>query len=134
MTRTNIKRLRALAEVLREADRVPFFRRIFTMSTWGFSLSSDTADAECGTPGCSLGHYASRIDVQRVFILNNRGKVETKSGHALESETAHHFGIDHLQFSQLFGSEGCGNAKRPGSAAKYVDRFTDKLEHTHGLA
>ena len=135
MTRTNIRRLRVLAEILRDADAVPFFRRIFTMSTWGFSLGSETASTpECGTPGCSLGHYASRIDKQRAFTLPPSGKVASRTGDNPQRRAEEHFGITPTQFNMLFSSEGCGNAKRPLSASRYVDRFTNKMEKEYELA
>lgn len=141
-TRTNIKRLRTLSRILFEADEIPFFRRIFTMAAWGFSLHSDSAVVpDCGTPACAMGHYAARTDVQRSFYLSGEGKVlnaSTQSKFRVDADAGtsmrEHFGITDGESSDLFGSSGCGDAKRPKEAARFIEKFAAKLEKRHGLA
>ena len=116
----NRERLLNVAKALRES-RSP---RDFTMSVYG--------NKECGTPACALGHYASRRDLQRTFVLvtdesDQEGMwVNTNDGsYASYSSEAvcQHFGIECDQAFNLFSAIGCGGAKTPKQAARFIERF-----------
>jgi hypothetical protein len=36
-----------------------------------------------------------------------------------------HFGISEIEAYKLFDQDGCNNAKRPLTAAKYIERFVE---------
>lgn len=79
-----------------------------------------------GTPGCALGQYAARDDLQTVFILDDHGDlriVNRVPGIGITSTVQAHFGIDEFEDDELFGSRGCGGAKTPPQAAEYIERF-----------
>jgi hypothetical protein len=71
----------------------------------------------CGTPGCALGHYASRGDLQDVFLIDGY-RMTTVGAGSIYDVTLAHFGED-----ELFGALGCGEAKTPVQAAEYIERF-----------
>lgn len=93
-----------------------------------------TAWGECGTPGCALGHYAARRDLQRTFTLQTEGEmvdVCTANGEwvafPLEDSVLEvfeeHFDLSASEVERLFGPDGCGRAKTPNKAADYIERF-----------
>ena len=86
---------------------------------------------ECGTPACAWGHYAARSDIQDSFIMNSRGEVsEARTGMIAcycGLEMQQHFGINMIEAIELFGSTGCGDAKHPLQAARYIEKFLDRF-------
>jgi len=80
----------------------------------------------CGTPGCALGHYLCRTDLQKTFkvIDADNVRIATKN---IESDFFHdvkeHFGLSHEWYGELFSETGCGNAKTAEEAAKYIQDF-----------
>ena len=135
MNKTHIKRLRTLARVLEEADRVPLFRKLFTMTSWGWgNKNAHGLIADCGTPACALGHYAARTDVQRSFELDFEGEITYQGSKVNVVQAAvDHFGIDYSDHHDLFSGSGCGGATRPKAAAKFIERFTNRMEKQYGL-
>jgi hypothetical protein len=129
MKPVHIKRFRNLIRVLRDAQKSEELRAKFTMALYGYRASTERA---CGTPACAMGHYAFRTDVQRTFRLARDGWAVDLDGHCFhdaESVFAQHFGIDPTEARRLFGSEGCGDAKTPGQAADFIERwFMQKLK------
>lgn len=96
----------------------------FTMKAWAH---------DCGTPGCALGHYAYRTDLQSMFKL--RATMCTTDGtyacigfqstaHPVET-WAGHFGLSDAEVQELFSLEGCGNAQTALEAALYIEKFVD---------
>lgn len=108
---------------------------------------------ECGTPGCALGHYAARRDLQRAFKLvsyigehwnfaagsyqptikydiaratdaHNR---QSSLGHD-SAEVLEHFGITGHEAEELFGPFGCGDARAAKRAAGYIERFVARRQ------
>lgn len=84
---------------------------------------------ECGSPGCALGHYASRDDLQEEFCLM-AGVLSMKMVPAIywpicydAMHVVHHFDITQEQAVELFGGQGCGNALTPEAAALYIEEF-----------
>jgi hypothetical protein len=92
---------------------------------------------ECGTPACALGHYAARRDLQRAFRISAEEGTDVDGNPAVyyyirskdgvyiahDVEPVEHFGLDEEQAEELFGGHGCGNAKTPKAAARYIERF-----------
>jgi len=71
-----------------------------------------------GTPGCALGQYTHRTDLQKAFKLAlGVGLV------FLKSTIEDHFDITPQECNELFGSHGCDDAKTPREAAMYIERF-----------
>jgi hypothetical protein len=88
-----------------------------------FTLSCYTHD--CGTPGCALGHYAARADLQDAFKLADVELV-TANGEVIgywDFEVLDHFEIHALQAEELFGPGGCGGATTSAAAAANVRDF-----------
>lgn len=86
----------------------------------------------CGTPACALGHFASRTDLQRILKVVRDPKNGTASMSMYGSDVPddwdmdavnEYFGISHEEHDELFGGEGCGNAKTAKQAAKYIEEF-----------
>ena len=116
------KRLLNVAKALRDSPNP----EKFTMEQFAY---------HCGTPACAVGHYAARRDLQKSFKLkqsesccslaNNDGEfvfVDGPTANALMD----HFGLKYNEVTRLFGEEGCRKAKRPLTAAKYIERFVAK--------
>jgi hypothetical protein len=119
----NFARLEKLIVALQDASP-----RDFDMLHYGMS---------CGTPQCVLGHYASRRDLQRSFELvrPEYGEVVLRSrtgrpscGYTLYADMPiqSHFGISYDQCEELFGPAGCGDAKTPKQAIRYIRKFIDR--------
>lgn len=92
---------------------------------------------DCGTPGCALGHYAARNDLQSAFYLRRKSDwlgIRTKTGRAAgpaigfdDIRVSEHFGLScYDEAEELFGTRGCGNAKTPIKAAEYIEAFVER--------
>lgn len=130
--KANTKRLENVARALDDAEQVPFLKRMFNMGLWSWGRGKEepctgnyASTQNCGTPACAMGHYASRDDLQRTFYLDSHGDVVlTRSGvDSSVTDFIKHFSLNGRTFEELFGGQGCGNAKTPGQAAKYIRRF-----------
>jgi hypothetical protein len=78
--------------------------------------------SDCGTPACAMGHYAARRDLQKTFRLDEDGNVVTNNGSNLWA-CENHFGITPDEDEELFGLTGCGDAKTPKQAIRYIRKF-----------
>jgi hypothetical protein len=93
----------------------------------------------CGTPGCALGTYACRPDLQRVLrvstrlMYNDGGNLvpgpcmKLVSDNSLasydDSDILEHFGLTEEEATKLFDYNGCGEASTPTEAAEYIEKF-----------
>lgn len=88
----------------------------------------------CGTPACAFGHYAARGDLQEDFKLLNpvfygpivercEGVCSVHGYKVCYDEAGAHFGLDDAGLEELFGEDGCGNARNAIQAAEYIERF-----------
>ena len=111
----NKERLLNVAKALRESPNPD----AFTMRTIAHP---------CGTPGCALGHYAARRDLQDAFNLDHAGYLTSISDESPFETELKHFGISEEQEDELFGAWGCADAKTPLAAAEYIERFV--AEHS----
>lgn len=104
----------------------------FNMALWAY---------RCGTPGCVMGHYAARPDLQSEFelgmfehelgpfILRRRESEPSAHRKPLQPwDFAEHFDITPDDASELFGSGGCDRATTPIEAAEYIERFVAARE------
>lgn len=135
MNKVQQKRLLSVAIALRDAAKA---KMKLDMEVYVFSGAEEDGGL-CGTPACALGHYAARTDMQRLLMIRTR---ESKWDNRMSSnmvfrgsgdlaayedaEVLNHFGIDYDHADEIFGPEGCGNAKTPLAAAKYIERFVAK--------
>lgn len=116
----NKKRLMLVVQALRESPSPDDF----TMRQFGHN---------CGTPGCALGHYAHRRDLQKIFKLSDGGYLQRTAGlkdtQGIDDYAVlRHFGITYDQSMELFsGSAGCGNALTATEAANYIEKFVGEL-------
>jgi hypothetical protein len=127
MSNTNVRldRLRKVVQALREVPREQ--KSKFTMVCFVHS---------CGTPGCALGHFAARRDLQRAFkIVKSVGRHGQPIARAyyrgdwdLLYASRDYFGLSCTEAEDLFGTRGCGDAKTPIQAARYIERFIKKQE------
>ncbi len=150
MNRRQAQRLLRVARALRESP-APL---AFTMKCFirGDSLDPSPVQVEekhwCGTPACAIGHYASRSDLQRLMKVIHEPRWDVnENGQDIEVQTPEivfsalygvdelnfgddkfldHFGINYNQACQLFGESGCGRAKKPVTAAVYIERFVKR--------
>ncbi len=137
MNKVQAKRLLNVAKALRESQ-VP---KAFTMSCFvntedylGDRFGS-VPEGFCGTPGCALGHYGARPDLQKlmeikVYADNDACLVYKRQDPGEEYDVSQedrrvqdHFGIDLQESHELFDFDGCGEAKTPKAAAQYIERF-----------
>jgi hypothetical protein len=143
------KNLLNVARALRESANP----KLFTMEryVWGDTNKwlmreqiEDKNNLEfCGTPACALGHYAARRDLQKLLHIEVVKRVDVdRAPHARvvsntygsevcfeDDELTEHFGIDTEDAEDLFGPSGCGGARTPKAAAKYIERFVaEKVE------
>lgn len=120
MNKRQEKRLLNVAKALREGRPENFY-----MGTWGEPV--DDKNAKCGTPACALGHYASRLDLQKKVILGRTtGAVHSRASGKRISPFAFamkHFGITKEEADELFEVDGCGLARTNKQAAKYIENF-----------
>jgi len=120
LSKVHLGRLRAVVTALRDAQRSQSLCRTFTMAQYGYF-----SEMECGSPACALGHYVSRRDLQRKFLLNCDGHPIWRVGYRDVSVFAfeRHFGLTPEEHEELFGPEGCNEAKTPKEAADYIANF-----------
>lgn len=90
----------------------------------------------CGTPACALGHYGARGDLQRLMKVGVRQGAINLLYHAnynnrtvsYDDDTVQeHFGITEEQATDLFDGDGCGGARTPIEAAKYIEKFVKQI-------
>lgn len=88
----------------------------FTMNYYGHS---------CGTPGCALGTYASRTDLQDTFKLKVYDLFST-AGYRIDYYhhlVEKHFGLTTEEVHKLFSATGCGGAATAEEAHAYLVNF-----------
>lgn len=80
---------------------------------------------ECGTPGCVLGTYALRTDMQTdispTLLKNHRESAPDDI-----DQIAEHFDLTSEQVRELFAYNGCGKARTPEQAAAYIEAFVTR--------
>lgn len=123
------QRLLDMVRALREAQEDPHFVKDFTMHLFV---------NQCGTPGCALGHYAYRRDLQSMFILSKPNNDDTGLHYANafdyhrpdrpwirfgDDTLLNYFDITIDEAEQLFEAHGCGGARTPLAAADFIDAF-----------
>lgn len=135
MNATHLKRLNNVIVALEEAP-VP---RAFNMGRYIYD-TNESERFDCGTPACALGHYAARTDLQKAFkivlekdvhgrvfsadICDRHGiSIDAPEDEPLISE---HFGLSTAEVVEIFGTEGCNDAKTPKAAVKYIRRFIER--------
>jgi hypothetical protein len=130
----NIERLLDAAKACREA-------KDFRMSHFH----------KCGTPGCVIGNYAVRRDLQQTLQLAPIADGGHYGGFAVGvwgatvvprewrsyssirsievdqfSVLADYFGISHEEANDLFSTDGCDNAVTGAQAAAYIEQFVEQ--------
>lgn len=151
MKKIHRKRLMNVAKSLFEADEVAsftmeaFFRfkdadgRLVDPSAYS-NEDSEIPRGTCGTPACALGHFAARTDLQRFLkpppmfnpeydLFNSGVPVYATDGEPIsidDNDLEDYFGINWIEVERLFGADGCGGAKTPVAAAKFIERFVAK--------
>ena len=83
----------------------------------------------CGTPACALGHYAARTDLQKTFKIRNSLYYNNEFYLSQPDDGGEeHFGIYADEHVELFGVDGCDNAKTPIQAARYIEGFVKRKQ------
>jgi hypothetical protein len=128
MNKVHQKRLLNVAKALRESANP----EAFTME-WFVHGDTEQRDQgrvspfSCGTPACAIGHYAARRDLQRELkIVVREGDAEVVDSRRLPAtcwSVHEHFGVTPDESRDLFAYAGCGGAKTPKAAARYIERF-----------
>lgn len=122
-------RLLNVARALEESQ-IPeaFCMGFYGYATRDYNAHSRHDEHPCGTPGCALGHYAARRDLQQAFILGQHNDILRTDGtdyHAYYdgAYVLDHFGIDEQDARILFGENGCGDAQTAGEAARFIRAY-----------
>lgn len=145
MNKRQAQRLLRVAKALRESPVPEAFDMEGFLHGDGFIDSAEEAAEKnwCGTPACALGHYAARLDLQRLLQIKFKNKnvwneklrkyqliptpyvkfAGTNNEISFDHELQNYFGVDNDQLCALFGGEGCGGAKTVKAAATYIERF-----------
>lgn len=82
----------------------------------------------CGSPACVLGHYAAmprtpfRLAGVGTNALSDRNGSPLPLGFSSRL-VRDHFALTNIEARELFDSDGCGGAKTPKQAARYLERF-----------
>ena len=130
MNKVHERRLRNVIRALEESPNP----KAFTMSCF---VNGDEFDYRtggnhfCGTPACALGHYAARRDLQREFrvITDHNGVRYLEDPMSAIDKSMKHFGLRDLEFQELFGAEGCGDAKTTKKAIRYIEKFIERKKN-----
>lgn len=112
------ERLLNVAKACRETK----YPNQFTMSKFGW---------RCGAPGCALGNYAVREDLQDEFSLDAQThelRLRRIPGFVGvdDERLLRHFGIDYATSQKLFGTHGCGGAVSPEQAAQFIEQYAGR--------
>lgn len=134
MKKLHQKRLLNVAKALRESENPKAFDMTYFFHGDSGTLAHNNVQVtnfECGTPACALGHYADRTDLQRSFRndLQRKTLVSTRCGYLVEymgTAVNRHFGITADEAVDLFGPSGCGGARGPRAAARFIELFVAK--------
>lgn len=89
----------------------------------------------CGTPGCALGTYASRTDLQDTFKLK-AADLYSASGYRIDYYhplVERHFGLTIEEIHKLFSGYGCGGAETSEEAHKYLLDFLAAKDLANGI-
>lgn len=137
MNQKQVKRLLNVARALRESPNPQKFtmERVFACDY----IAGEDKDGFCGTPACAIGHYAHRKDLQKLLkieIMYNSYETVAKVRYSdMRSMTIdddrilEHFGITAGQAIELFSGGGCGKAKTPKQAARYIEQFVANYQN-----
>lgn len=128
----NKQRLLNVAKAVRESiDPESFLMAIFGKA--GRQGRPQAQAPSCGTPCCTLGHYAARADLQDDFKLCNdhiflRDTKKGDLGYACSlgynfKPILDHFDILAIEADVLFGPHGCGGAESTEAAAVFIERY-----------
>lgn len=135
MNKRQASRLLNVARALREYEHPERFSMDFYLHGDEFAVDIqdeiETKKEWCGTPGCALGTFASRPDLQRLLTVERHEDGQPYMAFRGEGEEAYYdteelqdyFGIEWDEAIDLFSSSGCGGATTPISAANYIDKF-----------
>ncbi len=150
MNRRQAQRLLRVARALRESPAPLAFTMECFLRGDGLDPNEEKTQENhwCGTPACAIGHYASRSDLQRLlkvvhdlqWDIDNEGRdIEIRVPGIVfsalygvddlnfgDDRFLEHFGISYKQACQLFCESGCGCAKKPATAAAYIERFVKR--------
>lgn len=117
MNTQQANRLLNVARACRESEHADKF----TMTKFTYS---------CGTPGCALGNYAGRGDLQKVFSIRWSDDLQALDLFFRDRETVensveiqNYFGVSKSEAWRMFSLSGCNNAQTPEAAADYIEQF-----------
>lgn len=136
-------RLLKLADILDEAqkkyDRLKASKK-FKKGEMGYDQKRFVH--ECGTPACALGHWAVH-NPRRWRVKDGipafRGVMDPLSASCYQygarrveangvTAATKDFGINLMESVKLFDGDGCGNARKASTAAKYIRRFVARRQ------
>lgn len=114
-----------------QANRLLNVARACRESEHADKFSMEEYAHPCGTPGCALGNYAMRQDLQKTFGLttspiHGRPWLMWKSISLVYFDSLKvmdHFGLIDGEAWELFSLAGCNNAQTPEEAADYIEQF-----------
>jgi len=144
MNKRQARRLLNVARALREYEHPERFDMncyVYNYEYLAMEGKLEKHEDWCGTPGCALGTYASRSDLQRVLRINECITIDVHGNRINQpvmvlaskpnftadyNDVLEHFGINDEEAEELFDHGGCGNAQTPIEAAKYIENFVAK--------
>ena len=139
MNKHHIRRLRIAVTALYDAAKIKTLVEKFDMSRYGYMASYDSKGTDllgCGTPACVLGHVGARRDLQSFLQLTTHGHVKyvrelaysPREADYSDERLCKYYGITSAEAADLFGSNGCNDAKTPRAAAWFIEKFCRRKE------
>lgn len=121
------RRLLKLASALDVADEIHRARKEPT-------YDQKQIKHDCGTPACAIGHWI-RHTRGRIYLTDG-GELFHKESECFISGVQHtgsiEFRITYSQADELFGIDGCGEAKTAKQAARYIRKFVNRVRKAEG--
>ena len=130
LTAEQEQNLRNVVRALRESPNPA----AFTMSRYVYA---EGQEFPAGTPADPLGHYATREDLQQLFIIDKTGAgfvLYRPGGKYVMGgpiQFRDHYFLDHFGFGfddveeveYLFGARGCNGAKTIDEAIRFIEAY-----------
>ncbi len=130
MNKRQIERFQKLIRSTEDANPTTFNMKMI-------AYDGDHTKHPCGTPACVFGNFAARTDLQKFIkikvvtfaeddLSTEIEIINSRTGREIwidNEDVEDYFGLNENECRMLFSTDGCGNAKTPQDAVKYLKTF-----------